>query len=58
MVKSTDKERGNLPNTTWAILSEQQQEFFYMNHPTDRIDIPVVKHWKQEIGEWVDQTSE
>ena len=36
---------------TWAILSNQQQGFFYMHHPTDRIAhnmafvTPVMEHW-------------
>ena len=36
---------------TWATLSDCQQGFFYMHHPTDRIThtmafiTPVVEHW-------------
>ena len=36
---------------TWATHSDQQQGFFYMHHPTDRIlnttafVTPVVEHW-------------
>ena len=36
--------------TTWATLSDYQQELFYMHHPTDRIKhttafvTPVVEH--------------
>ena len=36
---------------TWATLSDYQQEFFYMHHPTDRIIqtttfvTPVLEHW-------------
>ena len=36
---------------TWATLSDEQQGFFYMHHPTDRIAqttafvTPVVEHW-------------
>ena len=45
---------------TWATLSDYQQGFFYMHHPTDRIAhttafvTPVVDHWlEQEIAQWV-----
>ena len=36
---------------TWATLSDYQQGFFYMHHPTDRIAhtvafvTPVMEHW-------------
>ena len=43
--------------TTMATLSNQQQWFFYMHHPIDRIAhinafvIPVMKHWlERETG--------
>ena len=46
--------------TTWAILSDEQQGFFYMYHPRDRIAhttafvTPVVEHWlEREIPQWV-----
>ena len=36
MVKDhSDSERK--PATTWATLSDEQQGFFYLHHPTDRI---------------------
>ena len=42
---------------TWATLSDEQQGFFYMIHPTDRIAhttafvTPVVEHWlEREIA--------
>ena len=45
---------------TCAILSDLQQRFFYMHHPTDRIThtmafvTPVVEHWlEREIAQWV-----
>ena len=45
---------------TWATLSDQQQWFFYMHHPTDRIThttvfvTQVVEHWlEREISQWV-----
>ena len=44
---------------TWATLFEQQG-FFYMHHPTDRIThtmafvTPVMEHWlEREIAQWV-----
>ena len=47
-------------SATWAILSDYQQGFFYMHHPTDRVAhttsfvTPVVEHWlEQEIAQWV-----
>ena len=46
---------------TWATLSNYQQGFFYMHHPTDRIAhstafvTPVVGHWlEREIAQGVD----
>ena len=42
---------------TWAILSDYQQGFFYMHHPTDRIAhitafvTPVVEHWLDYLKE-------
>ena len=45
---------------TWSTLSDLQQGFFYMHHPTDRIAhttvfvTPVVEHWlEREIAPWV-----
>ena len=45
---------------TWATLSDKQQGFFYMHHPTDMIAdttafvTPVVGHWlEREIAQWV-----
>ena len=45
---------------TGATISNQQQGFFHMHHPTDRIAhitafvIPVIEHWlEQEIAHWV-----
>ena len=45
---------------TWATLSDQQQVFFYVHHPTDRtahttaFATPVVENWlEREIAEWV-----
>ena len=38
---------------TWATLSDYQQGFFYMHHPTDMIAhttafvAPVVEHWSE-----------
>ena len=44
----------------WATLSDQQQGFFYMHNPTDRIAhtrefvTPFVEHWlEQKIAQWV-----
>ena len=52
MVKDhSDSERVKPAAATWATLSDQQQSFFYMHHPTDRIAhttafvTPVVEHW-------------
>ena len=46
--------------TSWATLSDQQQGFFYMHHPTGRIAhttafvILTVEHWlEREIAQWV-----
>ena len=47
--------------TTWATLSDQQQKFFYMHHPIDRITYtmafvtpPVMEHWlEHEIAQWI-----
>ena len=58
MVKDhSDSKRGNPlpPHGLFfrATLSNQQQGFFYMHHPIDRIThttafvIPVVEHWLQ-----------
>ena len=48
--------------TTWAMISDWQQGFFYMHHPTGRIThtttfvTPVVEHWLEwEIAQWVAQ---
>ena len=56
----TDSERGKPAAATWATLSDYQQGFFYMHHPTDRIAhttafvTPVVEHWlEREIAQWV-----
>ena len=50
---------------TWATPSDQQQEFFYMHHPTERVAYttvfvtPVVEHWleresfRRPIAPWV-----
>ena len=45
---------------TWDNLSDKQQDFFYMHHPTNRIahttafDTPVVEHWLEwELAQWV-----
>ena len=45
---------------TWATLSDKQQVFFYIHHPTDRIlhttafVTPVVEHWlERKIAQWV-----
>ena len=45
---------------TWATLSDYQQGFFHMHHPTDRTAYttafvaPVVEHWlEREIAQWV-----
>ena len=54
MVKDhSDSERGRKPTaSTWATLSDYQQGFFYMHHPTDRIThtrvfiTPVMVHEK------------
>ena len=38
---------------TWATLSDLQQGFFYMHHPTDRVAhtvafvTPVAEHWME-----------
>ena len=46
----TDSESGNTAAATWATLSDSQQGFFYMHHPTHRIahttafGTPVVEH--------------
>ena len=40
---------------TWDILSDWQQEIFYMNHPINRIAYttavvtPVVEHWLEQM---------
>ena len=51
MVKDhSDSERKPTVATTWAILSNYQQGFFYMYHPIDRIThtmafvIPFMEH--------------
>ena len=57
MVKDhSDSEKGN----PYATLSDLQQGFFYMHHPTDRIAhttafvTPVLEHWlEREIAQWV-----
>ena len=58
----TDSERGNRfpPPPIWTTLSDQQQGFCLMHHPTDRIThstafaTPVVEHWlEREIAHWV-----
>ena len=45
---------------TWATLSDYQQGFFYMHHPTERTAhttafiTPVLEHWlEREITQWV-----
>ena len=44
---------------TWATLSDQQQGFFYMHHPTGRIThttafvIPMDQWLEREIAQWV-----
>ena len=47
-------------SATYTTLSDQQQGFFYMHHPSDRIAhttafvTPVVEHWlEREIAQWV-----
>ena len=60
MVKDhSDSERGN-PLPPHRLLSEKQQGFFYMHHPTDSIAhtmafvTPVLEHWlEREIAQWV-----
>ena len=40
-----------MPHLPWGTLFDEQQEFFYMHNPTDRIThttafvTPVVEHW-------------
>ena len=51
MVKDHSDSERKPAATTWAMFSDQQQGFFYMHHPTDRIAhtmafvTPVVEHW-------------
>ena len=51
----SDSERGNVPLPHGATLSNQQQGFFYMHHPTDRIAhtkafaTPVMEHWLERV---------
>ena len=59
MVKDQYRER-KAAASTWATLSDYQQGFFYMHHPTDRIAhttafvTPVVEHWlERELAQWV-----
>ena len=60
MVKEHSDSERKPAVATWAIISDQQQGFFYMYHPTDRIAhttafvTPVVEHWLgREIAQWV-----
>ena len=60
MVKDHSDSERKPAAATWATPFYQQQGFFYMHHPTDRIthttafDTPVVEHWlEQEIAQWV-----
>ena len=62
MVKDhLDSERVKLAAaTTWAIHSDQQQRFFNIHHPTDRIIrttafvTPVMEHWLERVkAQWV-----
>ena len=51
MVKDHSDSERKPAASTWATLSDYQQGFFYMHHPTDRITLamsfvtPVVEHW-------------
>ena len=51
MVKDHSDSERKPTAATWATLSDWQQGFFYMYHPTDRITYttafvtPVVVHW-------------
>ena len=60
MVKDHSDSERKPTATTWVTLSNEQQGFFYMHHPTDRIAhtmafvTPVVEHWlEREIAQWV-----
>ena len=61
MVKDhSDSERGNLLPPHGLLFPINNQGFFYMHHPTDRMAhttafiTPVVEHWLEwEIAQWV-----
>ena len=60
MVKDHSDSERKPAAATWATLFDEQQGFFYMHHPTDRIAhttafvTPVVEHWlEREIAQWV-----
>ena len=60
MVKDHSNSERKPAAATWATLSDQQQGFFYMHHPTYRIAhttaivIPDVEPWLEgEIAQWV-----
>ena len=60
MVKDHSESERKPAAATWAPLSNWQQGFFYMHHPTDRIThttafvTPVLEHWlEREIAQWV-----
>ena len=53
-------ERKPAATTSWAILSNEQQDMYYQHFPTDRTAhtmpfvIPVVKLWlERETAQWI-----
>ena len=55
-----EQERKTAATTTFATLSDLQQGFFYMHHPTDKIAhiiafvTPFMEHWLEwEIAKWI-----
>ena len=49
--RTAQRKRKTAAVTSWVTISSYQQDFFYMNHPTDRIEhttafvTPVVNYW-------------
>ena len=59
MVKDHSDSERKTAGSTWATLSDWQQGFFYMHHPTDRIThttafvTHIMEHWlEREIAQW------
>ena len=60
MVKDHSDSEMKPAAATWATLSDYQQGFFSMHHPTDMVAhttvfvTPVMEHWlEREIAQWV-----